>query len=269
MSRSEFWKDRQAEFEKYATQFADLKANWKSVSGRWILWWGSTRDGIHIPQECKDIFNAIARKAVTELPGRGVSGSEPWRAWLDFMRARGWSFRVTHNHACTEQEWDAGVKDGKPLAQIRREQKYTTGDEWKKVYKRTKTGKLRRLSAKELEGKSSESLQKYYHWLEDGTIEPVFEASAQFCEDLSSRAFASEAVGEQAESPESSATRATAIVRPWSGSTDQQPTPKFHWVETLDGFALRWMYHATDPPVMVYSAKQLAELGPEWSEQYI
>jgi len=55
--------------------------------------------------------------------------------------------------ACTEQEWDAGVKDGKPLAEVRREQGYTLGDESIKVYRRTKTGKLQRLSARQLEAR--------------------------------------------------------------------------------------------------------------------
>ena len=60
-SQTEFWKERQAEFEKYAKQFSDLKAHWNSAYGRWTLWWGSTPEGIHIPQQCKDVFNAIAR----------------------------------------------------------------------------------------------------------------------------------------------------------------------------------------------------------------
>jgi hypothetical protein len=199
-SQTEFWKDRQAEFEKYAKEFSDLKAHWNSTYRKWTLWWGATPKGIHIPQECKGVFNAIARKAVTGLPRRGTTGGEPWQLWLDFMRAREWGYHITGTVACTEQEWDAGVKDGKPLAQVRREQRYTTGDEWKKIYRRTKSGKLRRLSARELKGKSSESLQKYFHWLENGTIEHVFEASARFCEDLSARAFESEAKSGRTES---------------------------------------------------------------------
>ena len=46
---------------------------------------------------------------------------------------------------------------------------------------------MRRLSARELRGKSSNDLQKYYHWLEDGKIEQVFAASARFCEELAAR----------------------------------------------------------------------------------
>ncbi|MGO9239512.1 MAG: hypothetical protein ACLQBJ_01785 [Bryobacteraceae bacterium] len=140
------------------------------------------------------VFNAITRNAVTAVPVSGVNrAAEPWQSWLDFMRESRWGFEVTGNVACTEREWDAGVKDGKPLIQVRKEQRHCFGDEWKKVYRRTKSGKLRRLSERELKGKTSEELAPYYHWLQDGVIDPVFETSARFCEDLSSRAFELEA----------------------------------------------------------------------------
>ncbi len=60
-----------------------------------------------------------------------------------------------------------------------------------------------------------------------------------------------------------------AVIRPWSGSGDQPPAHQFPRLEALDGFIVRWMYHPTKPAVMVFSAKQVAEMGPEWSEQYI
>ena len=72
---------------------------------------------------------------------------------------------------------------------MREKQRYTTGDEDKQVYERTETGELRQLSAAELRGKSSEDLAKYFHLLEHGKIERVFETSASFCEELASRAF--------------------------------------------------------------------------------
>jgi len=196
LALSQFWKDRQAEFEKYAKQYASLEADWKAAYRTWLLRWGSTPDCFNVPQECKDVLNAVARKAATELPGRDVSGdAEPWQLWLDFMRVREWGgfHHAGSPIACTEREWDAGVKDGRPLVQVRREQGYSLGDEWKEVYLRDKNGKLRRLSAKELKGKSSERLQKYYHWLQDGTIEHVFDTSARFCENLAARAFELEA----------------------------------------------------------------------------
>jgi hypothetical protein len=85
------------------------------------------------------------------------------------------------------------VKDGKPLNAIRREQKYTTGDEWRNVYRRTSTGELQQLSEKELAETNSSTLRGYYHRLPNGIIGQVFEASAQFCEKLASRAFKLEA----------------------------------------------------------------------------
>ncbi len=56
------------------------------------------------------------------------------------------------------------------------------------IYRRMESGKLRRLSTRELAHKSNEALLKYYHWLEDGLIEHVFESSSRFCEELAARA---------------------------------------------------------------------------------
>jgi hypothetical protein len=201
ISLSAFWKDIQADFEKYANQYASLTADWHVEEQRWLLRWGSKTDCFSVPQQCKDVFNAITRKAVTELPSSGDSGvTEPWRLWLGLMRTREWGYQHTGSpRACTEQEWDAGVKDGKSLVEVRREQRYSTGDEWKKVFRRTECGRLQRLSAAELRGKSSDDLRQYYHWLQNGTIEHVFATSATFCEDLGARAFEAEAANRRSE----------------------------------------------------------------------
>jgi len=172
MADSDFWKDRQAEFEKYAKQFPTLIADWNAEYRIWTLnIAGLTRETIgglipdpfNAPRECKGLFDAIARKCLAGWPGRRMADdAEPSQLWLDFIRELGWGFLPTGSPlACTEREWDAGVKDGKPLAQVRPEQGYTTGDESRKIYGRTKSGKLRRLSARELRGKSSDDLQKY------------------------------------------------------------------------------------------------------------
>jgi hypothetical protein len=195
MAGSTFWKERQVEFANYADRLAKLDAFWDVASRVWLLWWGAARNGA-VPEEHEKVFNAIARKALARLPkSQPVDGVEPWQRWLDFMRRNGWGYRSTGNVRCTELEWDLGVKDGKPLAQVRKEQGYTTGDEDEKVYERTDSGQLRQLSADELKGKYSEDLQKYYHWLRNGSIDRVFEASAGFCEELGSRAFELEAAG--------------------------------------------------------------------------
>lgn len=199
---SVFWSDRQTEFERYAVRFGSLSARWRAAFGEWVLWWGSTPDGIRIPPECQSLLDAIALRASTQLPSSAVTGDvKPWWRWLNFMRQHGSGFRVTGNTPCTEQEWDAGVKDGRPLHQIRREQKYSTGDEWTKVYRRLKNGKLRRLTARQLEGESTEGLRQYYHWLEDGSIEHVFQASADLCEELAARAFQAEAASAASSEP--------------------------------------------------------------------
>lgn len=190
MSTLEFWKQRQAEFEKYSKQYLSLEGRWQADYCRWSLVCRNPPSDTTILKEAQTIFAAIAKKAVIDLRGTlSIVNREPSWVWLDVMRKEGWGFRVDRRIPCTEREWVAGVRDGKPLAVVRREQKYTTGDEWKKVYRQTKTGRLRRLSRRELEKMSTEDLQKCFHWLENGMIEHIFDASARFCEVLSARSF--------------------------------------------------------------------------------
>jgi hypothetical protein len=180
-------------------------ANWDARGCIWWLQYGHGTEGIlHPPKQCTDVFDAVARNAVVGLPSRKTyiapdSGpraadvAEPWQLWLDFMRFRAWGFQETSSPTpCTEREWDLGVKDGKPLVAVRREQKYTTGDEWKEVFRRASSGDLERLSEEELKGKNSKDLEGYYHWLPNGTIAQVFQTSARFCEELASHALISE-----------------------------------------------------------------------------
>jgi hypothetical protein len=211
MALSQFWRERQTEFEKYQQQFRDLKARWYVSGQTWWLQCGESSEGsLNPPQQALDVFKAIARTIVagwTDIRAeiaskpypRVAANAEPWEVWLDFMRVREWGFRVTGRTRCNEYEWDAGVKDGRALNAVRKELKYTTGDEDRNLYRRLPNGSLKRLSAKELKGKWSEDLQKYYHWLEDGVIEHVFESSARFCEDLAARAFESEAAASGAD----------------------------------------------------------------------
>jgi hypothetical protein len=203
MALSKFWRKRQAEFEKYQQQFRGLKAHWYVAGQQWRLQYGES------PQQLVDVFDvfkAIAQKIVARCPQiraeiaskpypRVAVNAEPWEVWLDFMRIRQRGFRVTGHIRCTEYEWDAGVKDGKALNTVRKELKYTSGDEDTNLYQRLPDGSLRQLSTKELKGKRSEDLRKYYQWLEKGTIEHVFESSARFCVVLDGSAYESEKAG--------------------------------------------------------------------------
>ncbi len=243
MALSQFWRERQAEFEKYQQEFRDLKAHWYVSGQTWWLQCGESSEGIlNPPEQALDVFKAIARTVVagwTDIRAevaskpypRVAANAEPWEVWLDFMRVREWGFQVTGNVACTEWEWNAVVTDGKPLAAVRREQQYTTGDEWKKVCQRTESGELRQLTARELKGKSSEDLQKYYHCLEDGTVEHVFESSARFCEDLAARAFEAEAAAGLAGGGGSRTGRRAAAARGTDGVARPQFLRRASWLK--------------------------------------
>jgi hypothetical protein len=152
-----FWKQRQADFLTYAIRFAELSAKWSAYHGAWILWWGSTPDGVRIPPEVLEALNETARKAIFGLPSSGITvGQEPWRLWLDFMRAGAWrGFSVAGNCPVSELVWDAGVKVGRPPVVVRRELGLSTHDE-----------------------------PEAGHWLKDLALYDVFRESADFCEDL-------------------------------------------------------------------------------------
>jgi hypothetical protein len=197
-----FWKDRQAEFEEHAREYSLLNGNWYAPGCSWSFDYGS-RGILHVPQQCQEVFEALARNAIKGIPDisatiraalgpRVANEAEPWCIWLDLMRIRNWGFQANGHTPCTELEWDLGVKRGKPLDTIRREQKYTFGDEWKKIYERMTSGALRQLTERNRKGKGREELQKYFHWLYNGAIENVFATSARFCEDLTSRAIPAE-----------------------------------------------------------------------------
>jgi hypothetical protein len=95
MPSSKFWRDRQGEFERYAMEYSDLIANWDALGGLWWLQYGHNTEGIlHVPQQCKDVFKAVARNVisgfpdvrtlVTARPGPRVGGeAESWFLWLD------------------------------------------------------------------------------------------------------------------------------------------------------------------------------------------
>jgi hypothetical protein len=147
---------------------------------------------------------AVARNAFVGLPDcgeyitvdsgpRAADNADPWQVWLNYMRFRRWGFEDQASPVpCTEQEWDAGVKSGTPLNLLRREQQYTTGDEWKYVYRRKPNGDLEQLSEEEIAKTDPKAIWQYQHWLPNGSIWQVFQASASLCEELASHAFLAE-----------------------------------------------------------------------------
>jgi hypothetical protein len=206
MTLSQFWRERQAEFERYQQKFRALKWNWVPSGQFWWPQYGESREGIlNPPRQAVRVFQAITITIVagctdirTEIASkpypRVADAAEPWELWLDFMRVREWGFVVTGPQIrCNEYEWDAGVKDGKAIDVVRKELKLRrpTWDEDRDLYRRLPNGSLKRLS--KMEHKDNENIQKYYHWFEgDGVIEHVFESSALFSEELAAQAFESE-----------------------------------------------------------------------------
>jgi hypothetical protein len=157
MAGAGFWKQRQTDFLTYAVRFAELSAKWNVYRSTWILWWGSTTDGVRIPPEVAQALNDTTRKAVIGLPSSGIAvNQEAWRSWLDFMRAGAWrGFSAVGNCAVSEQVWEAGVKVGRPPVVVRRELGLSTHDE-----------------------------PEADHWLKELGLDGVFRESADFCEDL-------------------------------------------------------------------------------------
>ena len=161
-------------------KYSELAANWYAVEGGWWFQCGSTAKGIfNPPEECVQTFKSLAGWSAIATRLCGPEHPEPWRVWLDDLRQRAWwrgcGFHVDRVDLCAELEWDAGVNNGKSLNQVRREH-----TEWERfwkakngemrsrrardfVYNRTKNGRLRRLSERELRGKSSDDVKSFYH----------------------------------------------------------------------------------------------------------
>jgi hypothetical protein len=188
MADSGFWKVRQAECERYAEQFPELRAVWNAYHGSWNLWWGLTPDGLQqVPAEAEAALNDLSQKCAPQLPNARVAFEVTNRSTkeqlLDYLRefmrerkwyydpiaiddraGRKWGFRITHHHPISELVWDAGVRIGKPPVQVRKDLNLSTGEE-----------------------------ESDYRWLESGNFDHIFEALAVLFADLAGRAFESEA----------------------------------------------------------------------------
>jgi hypothetical protein len=163
---SKFWKERQDEFLRHTLRFGGLSAKWRAKFRRWTLGFSMAGEGQKVPRKCVDAFNAVARRAIVPLANlRNGAPPEPLAVWLDFMRAAGKCESAGSPIAVSELEWRAGVETDKPLSEVRRELKLSTLDEAGEPFK----------------------------WIQDQVITNAFQASADFCEELSAYAFEMEA----------------------------------------------------------------------------
>jgi hypothetical protein len=153
--KPEFWERRQAEFEKYSANYGDLAAFWRASQG-WILWRGEPPEANEVPEECRQVFNALARKALEGAPRLAALDGEPWQVWVEFMHYRHWPFVVTTIvPGRVQRVWDSAVKDGRTGWTFRDEVKY-----------------------------AKDEPDKWHYGL---LLKHVFKASALFCLDLSAR----------------------------------------------------------------------------------
>jgi hypothetical protein len=114
MADSGFWIVRQAECERYAEQFPELRAVWNAEYGTWRLWWGSTPDGLQVPAEPAVALNDVALKCSTQLPNARaaykVNAGDPMMRLLDYLREftqeRRWYYDpIAVDRARRERRW--------------------------------------------------------------------------------------------------------------------------------------------------------------------
>lgn len=124
-----------------------------------MLWGGAANGTCIANASCAKLFKAIARKAAYR---RWKSrDAESWQLWLDFMRREGWGYSdVGSPQAVPPAEWEEIAKSGKLLCDVQRELGHSTSDE--------------------------AAITEVGGWLQDGVIEHVFKASADFCVELDS-----------------------------------------------------------------------------------
>jgi hypothetical protein len=190
---SKFWKERQDEFLKHTQRFGGLSAKWRAKFRKWSLGFSMAGESHKVPKKCREALNAVARRAIVHLANsRYGDPAEPLAVWLDFMGSAGKCEPDGSPIAVSELEWKAGVETDKPLSEVRRELKLSTLDEAGEPFK----------------------------WIQDRLITHVFQASADFCEELSSYAFEIEAAASATGLPAPARTHDTA---PNEGGNDLAP----------------------------------------------
>jgi len=106
MSNSGFWKEREEEFRRHSIgEHSSLAADWYSVADTWQFR-GGTGHG------SERIFRSVARKAARQLSGS--PGADHCKVWLDALRHAEYNFEVRFKHAgaYNQQRRDYLVQSG-------------------------------------------------------------------------------------------------------------------------------------------------------------
>jgi hypothetical protein len=153
---SEFWKEREEGFRRHASgEHSSLAADWCSMTDTWKLRAGAGK-------RSERIFRSLTRKAIRGP--NGTAGADPCKAWLDALRhAEYIELRFTHEGAYNQKRRDYLARSGEavPVAEGIDE---TVALPDGSAETRTLIGGI------------------------TGTIERIFETSADFCLELGSYA---------------------------------------------------------------------------------
>ena len=109
MTSSRFWKEREEEFRRHANdENSSLAADWYSITDAWTFRGGSV-------ERSERIFKSLARKAARGL--RGNLGADPCKAWLDSLRDQGYHFelRFRQGGAYNQKRLDYLARSGEAL----------------------------------------------------------------------------------------------------------------------------------------------------------
>jgi hypothetical protein len=157
MTGSRFWKEREEEFRRHVNdENRSLAADWNSITDAWTFRGGSV-------ERSERIFESLARKAARGL--KGTPGADACKSWLDSLRQGEYNFELRFRH-------------GGAYNQKRREYLAQSGEAVPVVEGIVETVALLDGSVEtrtRLEGIT-------------GTIERIFETSADFCLELGSHA---------------------------------------------------------------------------------
>lgn len=188
LSDSEFWTEREAEFERCATRFAEVTARWTAYDEEWQLY---TNQGA-VPPEYLRLFDAIALRAATRLPRALLSGpSEPWRVWLNYIRVQDapGCQDLDSPISVSQREWERMQITGQSLSVVRTELENLEQEARQKVKNSgAALRNVRRAFGETVGGDGVEVFRR----LQSKVIEHVFRVSAGFCFILASRPDAAE-----------------------------------------------------------------------------